>query len=149
MKRKRCTKRSHSRSKRQRKEANGDDNNRNRQPADIYHPVLQCYFSRVTSLRQYILEKVSKKAQARIRGVENKGDLESVVGGRHGVELSFLLDTTLIAFEDNESDGCATASLCQPRPHTQHLQRLSIETSLSPNVSQSRQLSDVCPAFLL
>ena len=60
------------------------------------------------------------------------------------LELSSLLDTTLVACDNrNETGSLATNTLSDLKTYTQHVQHSSDETSLSPDVSQSRQLSDV------
>ena len=68
---------------------------------------------------------------------------------RYNLELTSLLDTTLVACDNRDETGSlATTTLSDLKAYTQHVQHSSDETSLSPDVSQSRQLSDVCTIFL-
>lgn len=117
----------------------------NTEPApSIHHPVLRSYFSRVITLRQYLLENVSKCAKGRRQRLERLGQIDSPTKGHQDYELSFLLDSILVAHDDRDKFGCVTLkNVSELKTFTQQVQRSSDESIGSLNASQSRQLSDV------
>lgn len=111
----------------------------------IHHPVLQCYFSRVITLRQYLLENVSKSAKGRRQRLERLGRVDTPAKDHQDHELSSLLESILVAHDDRDKFDCVTSkSVSELKTFTQQVHRSSDESSVSPNASQSRQLSDVC-----
>ena len=130
------------RQRKKRKNCNGDGNTQ--LLSNVHHPVLQCYFSRVITLRQYLLENISKGAKRRYQRIEGLGRTNAPAESLQDYELSFLLESVLVAHNDRDKSSCVSSKgVSEFKTFTQQIQRSSDETSGSPNASQSRQLSDV------
>ena len=130
------------RRRKKKKNHNGDGNTEPN--LSLNHPVLKCYFSRVITLRQYLLENISKSAKGRRQRLERLGHINSPTGSQQDRELSSLLDSLLVAHDDRNKFNCvASKSVSELKTFTQQIQRSSDESSTFSNASQSRQLSDV------
>ena len=149
MKRKNRAKDDPKRVKRRCNGAKGGGNEYVNEPVNVCHPVLQCYYSRVTNLRQYILEKVSRRTKRRLQRLEKIGLPCSSADNRHDLELLNLLDLTLVAYDDlDKIDSLVTIATDDLITQTYNAQRSSEDTSLTQDASQSRQLSDVRNQYL-